>query len=148
MCIDGREIVVDAIRVKPGTWSLLLDGRSYLVDVDETKQPNRFHTHKATTPILLESAQRKRLAQQAGMNGGGKPRTEVVSTPIAGRVVTLLVEVGDVVSPGQGLIILEAMKMENEIKAERGGVVEKIYVEVGQSVETGLKLITLQPVPE
>ena len=60
--IDDRELVVDAVRIKPGTWSLILDGRSILVDVDASKQPNCFHTHQAATSILLESAQRKRLA--------------------------------------------------------------------------------------
>ena len=145
--IDGRELLVDAVRVKGQTWSLIIGGRSYLVDVDDTKSPPVLHTHQAATSILLESAQRKRLAEQIGGAGGGKAKGETIKAPIAGRVVKLLCEVGDVIEPGQGVIVLEAMKMENEIKSERGGVVSAIHVEAAQSVETNGKLLVLSPPP-
>lgn len=143
--IDDRELVVDAVRIKPGTWSLLLDGRSILVDVDTSKQPNRFHTHQAVTPILLESAQRKRLAQQMGQGRATKSRAEVIKAPIAGRVVKIQVAVGDLVAPGACVAILEAMKMENEIKSVSGGIVTSIDAAAGDSVDTGSKLLSLKP---
>ena len=143
--IGERELVVDAARVKPGTWSLLLDGRSILIDVDESKDPNRYHTHQAVTPILLENAQRKRLAEQMGRSGGGASRGEVIKARIAGRVVKIMVEVGQVVEPDTCVTILEAMKMENEIKCARGGVVSSVEVAADDSVETGAKLLSLKP---
>ncbi len=143
--IGERDLVVDAARVKPGTWSLLIDGRSLLVDIDESKDPPRIHTHQAVTPILLENAQRKRLAEQMSKAGGGKSKAEVLKAPIAGRVVKVLATEGQVAQPGDVLVILEAMKMENEIKCARGGVVASIDVADGDSVETGAKLVSLKP---
>ena len=146
--IGEREVLVDAARVKPGTWSLLIDGRSLLVDVDESKDPPRIHTHQAVTPILLENAQRKRLAEKMTRAGGAKSRGEVLKAAIAGRVVTVLVTLGQVVEAGEVLVILEAMKMENEIKGARAGVVSAIDVADGDSVETGGKLVSLKPLEE
>ena len=143
--IGDREIVVDAARIRPGTWSLLIDGRSMLVDIDESKDPPRIHTHQAVTPILLENAQRKKLAEQMNKAGGGKKRDEVLKAPIAGRVVKVLVEPGHVAEAGEVLLILEAMKMENEIKCARAGVVASVHVSDGDSVETGGKLVSLRP---
>ncbi len=76
------------------------------------------------------------LARQAhaGDAGSGGGRT---SAYMPGRVVGFLVEAGDTVEPGQGVLVLEAMKMENEIAAERGGVVSRFFVEEGQAVESG-----------
>lgn len=143
--VDDRVLVVDAVRVKPGTWSMLLNGRSVLVDVDETRQPHEFHTHQAVTPILLESAQRKRMAEQLGQGAAKKSRGEVIKAPIAGRVVNIQVAVGDTVSAGTCVAILEAMKMENEIKCKQAGVVASVDVVAGQSVDTGAKLLSIKP---
>jgi len=143
--IDGRTVVADAVRVKPGTWSLIIDGRSMLVDVDPSKEPPQFHTHQAVTPILLENAQRKKLAAQMSKAGGGKRKGEILKAPIAGRVVKVLVEVGYVATAGEILVILEAMKMENEIKCTHDGVVASVDVSDGASVETGAKLLSLAP---
>ncbi|MGB5552633.1 MAG: biotin/lipoyl-containing protein, partial [Thermoanaerobaculia bacterium] len=60
-----------------------------------------------------------------------------------GRVVELLVQEGDEVTVGQGLVVLEAMKMENEIQADRAGTVKKIFVSAGQPVEGGDPLFEL-----
>ena len=63
--------------------------------------------------------------------------------PIAGKVVKVLVEVGATVAAGQGVIVLEAMKMENELTAERGGTVAKIHKAAGEPVDSGELLVTL-----
>jgi biotin carboxyl carrier protein len=142
--IDGREHIVDAQPVRPGTWSLLVEGRSYVIDLDERKRGTAISagdTHALTT---LEDARRKRLASAVADSGGAKVSGEVVKAPIAGKVVKLLVAVGDKVDAGAGIVVLEAMKMENEIKAESGGTVKKIHVEPGQAVETHDSLVTLE----
>lgn len=140
--IDGAEREVDALRVAPGLWSLLIDGRSYLVDVDERASGIVILSRGLETPVTVEDARRKQLAAAVGATSGAA-HGETIVAPIAGRVVKLLVEGGTEVTAGQGVIVLEAMKMENEIKADRGGRVEAIHVEAGQSVETREKLITL-----
>ena len=64
--------------------------------------------------------------------------------PIAGKVVKIFVEVGAEVEPGQAVVVLEAMKMENEIKASRAGRVSTIHVAPGASVETRAKLVSIE----
>lgn len=85
----------------------------------------------------------KHLAEQAaGAAGGGGKQTVAAYMP--GRVVTLLVEEGAEVEAGAGVVVLEAMKMENEITAERPGKIAKLLVEPGQAVETGDALFELE----
>jgi pyruvate carboxylase subunit B len=74
--------------------------------------------------------------------GGG-----VVKAPMPGLVVRVEVAVGDRVEIGAGLVVVEAMKMENELRAQRPGVVETVHVAAGQTVDKGAALITLAPVP-
>jgi biotin carboxyl carrier protein len=140
--IDGAERTVDAKQVRPGTWSLVIDGRAYLIDLDKRPQGTAISSRLAEAVATIEDARRKRLAKAAhreGLTGGG----EELRAPIAGKVVKLLVEVGATVAVGQGVIVLEAMKMENELVAERGGTVTAIHKQAGQSINTGDLLVTL-----
>jgi biotin carboxyl carrier protein len=83
-----------------------------------------------------------RAAEQAKKSsvGGGD---RVVKSPMPGRVVKVLVAKGDAVEVGQGLLVLEAMKMENEVKAKVAGTVADVHVVAGAAVEGNAKLVTL-----
>jgi biotin carboxyl carrier protein len=140
--LDGRERLVDARRVRPGTWSLLVDGRSYLVDLDERKQGLGVLVGKVDTVVEVDDARRKRLAR-AVAQGETSKRGETIRAPIAGKVVKVLVAPGDQVAANQSVVVLEAMKMENEIRSESGGTVASVQVTAGQSVETHDTLVTL-----
>ena len=83
------------------------------------------------------------LARQAGAAAGARGK-ERVSAQMPGRVVALLAAEGDEVKAGQGVVVLEAMKMENEILADRDGVVRKLFVAEGQPVESGEPLFELE----
>jgi glutaconyl-CoA/methylmalonyl-CoA decarboxylase subunit gamma len=145
VAIDGQEArLVDAVEIRPGTWSILCDGLSLVVDVDRRAHGAALLYAGSEAPIELVDARRRRLAQSVARAGGAIDSGEVVRAPIAGRVVKLLVEAGAEVGPNQGVAVLEAMKMENEIKADRGGVVEAVHVQPGQSVETREPLLTLR----
>jgi biotin carboxyl carrier protein len=91
--------------------------------------------------IRVES-DRLRAAEQAKKSsvGGGD---RVVKSPMPGRVVKVLVAKGDAVAVGQGLLVLEAMKMENEVKAKVAGTVADVHVTAGTAVEGNAKLVTL-----
>lgn len=81
----------------------------------------------------------------AGSSGGGPgARSRRVRAQMPGRVVQVLVRPGDRVAVGQGLVILEAMKMENEVKARREGVVQAVHVTAGDRVETGADLLEFE----
>jgi glutaconyl-CoA/methylmalonyl-CoA decarboxylase subunit gamma len=139
--IDGVERVVDAAKIRPGTWSLLIEGRAVVVDLD----PRRGRVHASVgasdVALVVEDAREKRLRKAAKR---AAPATgEKVHAPIAGKVVKALVAVGDTVAAGQAVIVLEAMKMENELAAERGGTVSAIHKAAGQAVDTGELLVEL-----
>jgi biotin carboxyl carrier protein len=138
--VGDTELEVDAAEVSEGTWSVLVGNRSYVAHVG-AGQEAKVLVGSAELGVELEDARRKRLAEAVGQ--GAAASGETLRAPIAGRVVKVLVEVGAEVEPGASVVVLEAMKMENEIKATRGGVVESIAVEAGQSVESNQSLVTL-----
>lgn len=83
------------------------------------------------------------LAQEAAGSSGASGRQEVTAY-MPGRVVAVLVEEGAEVEAGQGIVVLEAMKMENEIVAEQAGTITKLHVQPGQNVDGGDPLFTLE----
>jgi biotin carboxyl carrier protein len=139
--VDGVPRTVDARQVRPGTWSLIVDGQSYLVDLDPRKKGIAASVGLAEAMLTVEDAQTRRLRQS--LSHGAPARGEEVRAPIAGKVVKMLVDVGAEVAAGQPVAVLEAMKMENEIVAERGGTVTELKKSAGQSVETGELLMIL-----
>jgi biotin carboxyl carrier protein len=141
VAIDGRELVVDGTRIRPGTWSLLIDGRAVVVDLDPRRGQVHASVGAAEVAMVVEDARHKRLRQAA--KRGPPPTGEKVHAPIAGKVVKVLVAPGDVVAAGQPVLVLEAMKMENELVAERGGTVSAVHKAAGQAVDTGELLVDL-----
>ena len=139
--IDGAEQIVDAAALRPGTWSLIIAGRSYQVDLDRRRTGIAASIGASEVMLQVEDALRKRLASAAGPRAAS--RGEMIRAPIAGKVVKVVVAVGDQVAPGSAVIVLEAMKMENELAAERGGTVSAIHRAAGQAVDTGDLLVEI-----
>ncbi len=124
LLVDGRQFEVFAHRVKTSAGT-----RSYALTVNGVD-----HRASVTDPL-------SHLAQESDA-GAGSARVEAY---MPGRVVALLVAEGDTVELGQGVLVLEAMKMENEIAAEAAGVVQHFFVELGQAVEGGDPLFEVVP---
>ncbi len=142
--MDGQAREIDARPVRPGTWSVILDGRSFLVDLDPRAGGNTAASTELTDAIAkVEDARTRKLARAADRHAVGAATGEELRAPIAGKVVKLLVAVGDDVKAGQGVVVLEAMKMENELAAERGGKVTAIHKQPGQPCDNGELLVTL-----
>jgi biotin carboxyl carrier protein len=143
--IDGVEQLVDAAALRPGSWSLIIAGRSYQVDLDRRRGGIAASVAAGDgadhVMLQVEDALHRRLASAAGTRAPA--RGESVRAPIAGKVVKVLVAVGDQVAPGSAVIVLEAMKMENELAAERGGTVSAIHKAAGQAVDTGDLLVEI-----
>ena len=148
---DGYEIGVgeaayrmDVLPIGDHRYSLLHDdGRQFDVSIlPERDGGYRIGTRRGTVTASVTDPL-THLAEQGGP-GGGRRRVETVDAYMPGRVVAILVEEGEEVTAGQGLIVLEAMKMENEIQAEHDGVVRRIRVEEGQAVEGGDALLELE----
>jgi biotin carboxyl carrier protein len=147
--VGGRTHHVDAAAVGPGAASLIVDGRQRELAVHPLPPAPgggdryRLTADGTTVPAEVEVLDPlTHLARQAHAKAGGPARREVTAY-MPGRVVAVLVEEGSEVAAGQGVVVLEAMKMENEIPAESDGVVRKVFVEVGQAVEGGDRLFEL-----
>ena len=93
-------------------------------------------TVSVTDPLTHLAAQTR--------GGKGAKRQLRVAAYMPGRVVAVLVQEGDAVTTGQGIIVLEAMKMENEIRAEHDGTIAKLFVQAGQAVDAGNPLFELE----
>ena len=136
---DDRRDTFEAIR------TLLIDGHVHEVAVDEEADAIVVTIHGQRHRVLVRSPLEKVLrdVHHAGPATSG----EVIESPIPGLVVALKVKPGDTVAAGQAVVVVEAMKMQNELTAERGGIVEAVHVSERQTVESGAKLVTLKPAP-
>lgn len=133
--LDGQPVTVDAVEIDPNTLSLLLHGQSYEVRI--TQSPDgllnlQTGLQEFTAEVADPRAWRGRRYGALEVEG----RQQVVA-PMPGKVVRLLVQVGDKVEAGQGLLVVEAMKMQNEIRSPKGGTVERLQVKEGQPVNAG-----------
>lgn len=147
--VDGREHIVDAVRVRDNTWSLIVrdaaSGALRSVEAIVVAQNGNGAVDVFIDGHRIEVAQRTGLGRRArgagGAHGGGLQR---VLAPMPGKVVRVLVKPGDEVQPRQGLVVVEAMKMENELRAAGAGRVRDVFVTEGQSVEAGTALVVVE----
>ena len=140
----GPERSADVASPGPGIYSVLLDGRSYDARVERTSghlivsvQGHRFE---------IEVRDPRRWSPNAASHHGGD--IETVRAPMPGKVVRVLVAPGDTVEAGQGVMVVEAMKMQNEMKASRSGRVLSVAAKEGATVTAGEVLATIgSPAP-
>jgi biotin carboxyl carrier protein len=147
--VDGRELLVDAVRVQGQTWSLLVrdtsGGNPHSVDAIVVPQNGNGSVDVYIDGLRIPVGQRRGLGRRsrgAGASPGAGPQR--VTAPMPGKVVRVLVKPGDDVQPRQGLVVVEAMKMENELRASAAGRVRDVFVREGQSVEAGTALVVVE----
>jgi pyruvate carboxylase subunit B len=149
VAVDGVTVEVDLAHVE-GTriHSLVLDGSSYRM-LALRDGGDAWELHLGGRRYRAEAIdERTRTIREMTGAGGAPSGPRPVRAPMPGLVVKVEVEVGDRVEAGRGLVIVEAMKMENELKAEAAGVVARIHVEPGQAVEKDQILVDLDPPPD
>ena len=137
--VDGRRCAADLVPV-PSGWSLLIDGRSYEVAVEERRGVLTVYVNGGAFAVALPSASRGAGRRKAAVHTGGPQQ---IVTPMPGRIVRVLVKPGDTVSARQGLIVIEAMKMENELRASGPGTVVEVRVSEGALVEANSVLMVI-----
>lgn len=156
--VDGRERTVDVRALGGGMWSLTDGVQARLIQVDplgtkltvEVSHPDG--EPRLCTAEVSDGRARGKVGVDVGVGAGsaapgnaagvaGRPLT--VRAPIPGRLVKLLVKVGDAVKAGQTLLVLEAMKMENELRAPRGGTISALHAAEGVAVESGQDLVSI-----
>ena len=160
--VDGRTRHVDAARIDAHTLSLIVDSdvSARPQDPPDISRPGPFGpgvVYETTiapdkigrlvivnrrAPVAVRLNSRRGSRQQAGRGAGPGPLR--IAAPMPGKVVRVLVRPGDAVRARQPVVVIEAMKMENELRADRDGTVAEIHTREGMSVEAGALLVVIQ----
>jgi biotin carboxyl carrier protein len=140
--IDGVERIVDGRKLSDHMYSLLVDNRSFTADV---AVKDDFYTVVCEgKSFRLKLLDERRAARPGEGQGARRDGGKEIRAFMPGKVVEVLVTVGGEVSKDQGVLIVEAMKMENEVRATSSGKVKEIRVSPGQAVESGELLVLLE----
>jgi biotin carboxyl carrier protein len=140
--VDDVAVAAEARLLEPGVISLLVEGRSYRCVSRRIGE---------TTSVVIDGevfayavGDPRSLRSLGGGARGGTGGIKTVKAPMPGRVVRVLVQAGDTVEAGQACVVIEAMKMQNELKAAKAGVVSKVSVAVDQTVAAGEVLLVIE----
>ncbi|MBI4508057.1 MAG: biotin/lipoyl-binding protein [Deltaproteobacteria bacterium] len=142
--IDGQEHLVDARPLEGGSWSMLIDGKQWVADVEPGKDGDLLVEINGTSTAIKIIDPRRRMLAQAALRPKAQGGPETVRAPMPGRVVKVLAKAGERVTAGQGLVVIEAMKMENELRAPRDALVQSVQVKEGQAVEAQEPLVVIE----
>jgi biotin carboxyl carrier protein len=139
--VAGRPVDVDFVPLG-SVLSVRIDGK--MVDLTTEGAPPEMGVIASGHRAYVRVESERQRAADAAKKGQGGGSDRVIKSPMPGRVVKVLVQIGDEVTPGQPLMVIEAMKMENELKAKTPGKVLEIHVSTGNAVEGNAKLLTLE----
>jgi len=138
--VDGNPVESDVVALDDGGLSVRIDGR--VLDLTVEGEPPEVGVvasgHRAYVRVESERLRAAAAAKRTGSGGSEK----AMVAPMPGRIAKVLVSVGDEVQAGQGVVVVEAMKMENELRAKGPGRVAEIHAKAGETIEAGARLIT------
>lgn len=133
--LDGKELDASAVEVSPNTFSVLLNGESHQIRIAPRANGTlTLHTGLAEYQAEVNDARQWRGRKHGALEVQGRQQ---IAAPMPGKVVRLLVKEGDAVEAGQGLLVVEAMKMQNEVRSPKTGTVEKLLAKENQAVNAG-----------
>jgi len=137
--IGERELDLDAVHLQGFALSLIAGTRTYRCDIDPGKNGQiRVLVGETVYPLEILDERRLRMRRAGGKFTLEGPQR--IDAPMPGKVTRVLVKAGDQVEEGQGLVVVEAMKMENELKSPKAGKVTELHAVEGAAVESGAKL--------
>lgn len=147
--IDGRTRVVDLARVDRSTLSLIFARErptSHEVAIAQRLEPGELEVHvRAGVVYARLEAKNRATRRAAGIDPfSAAPGAQEIVAPMPGKVIRVLVAPGDQVTARQGLVVVEAMKMENELRSPKDGRVTDVRVQQGMSVEAGRVLVVVE----
>ena len=132
--LDGRDVQIDAVFTRPDVLSILIEGKAY--EIKRERTVTDLNLWVGSAPYTAELRDPRSLR---GRKGGAAdelgPRKLIA--PMPGKVIRILLQENSMVEPGQGILVMEAMKMQNEIKSPRKGTVQKILAAEGANVNAG-----------
>ncbi len=139
--VDNRDLPLDVIATQDGVFSLLLNGQSYEVRQETNGTEANIVVGRERFAAVVRDPRSLRSRQRTGASEHGVKK---IIAPMPGKVVRLLAPVGTTVEAGQPVIVIEAMKMQNELKAPKTGMVKKIAVAEGAAVDAGQSLAEVE----
>jgi len=130
--LDGKAVDADTVEIAPNIFSILLNGKSYEIRITPTPAGTltlQTAHHEFTAEVIDPRAWRGR--RHGALEAEGRQQ---ILSPMPGKIVRVLVQEGEKVDAGQGLLVVEAMKMQNEVRSPKSGTVERLLVKEGQPV--------------
>jgi biotin carboxyl carrier protein len=140
---EGKKIYADVQELSKGEYSILVEGRSYHLFVVRSKSSSYATVNNFIFEINEETL-RDKLSKQLLKDSGSKTAIMNMKAPMPGLITKIIKEEGSKINAGEGILIVEAMKMENEIKSTKSGIVKKIFVKEKQTVEKNDILFTIE----
>ncbi len=146
IAVDDETFSVDIVKVSPAEYSVLYNGKSYNIEVVPGREPKHYtvNTFYFTSEIEVVDAETRYMRSRD--SASGNHASNIIRSPMPGKIVKVLVEVGDLVEVGQTVIIVSAMKMESEFKATKAGKVKEIPVKEGDTVDGNQVLVEIEDV--
>lgn len=142
LTLNGKSLSVDAIRTGPLSFSILVEGRSNEIELEKKGNQYSVFFYNDLIEFELYEARKFRAVELTKKSGPAGPLK--ITAPMPGKIVRIMAQENSQVSEGEGLLIMEAMKMQNEIKAPRPGVVRKIHAKEGEPVSAQQILMLLE----
>jgi biotin carboxyl carrier protein len=132
--LDGSDLQIDAVLARPDVLSMLIDGKAY--EIKRERVADDMHLWVGSSRYAVEVRDpRSFRSRRAGVSNDEGPKRLLASMP--GKVVRVLLRENTAVEAGQGVLVVEAMKMQNEIKSPKKGIVQKIVADEGTAVNAG-----------
>lgn len=135
--IADKEYLASVVEQEDGGLEVTVDGKIYNVELPDRKPAPKPVVKHAPAPAPVAPVAAKPVAQPSA------GASSAVTAPLNGKITQVLVKAGDTVAAGQAVVVLEAMKMENDITTEFGGTVKSVLVAAGDQVDTGQALVEL-----
>jgi biotin carboxyl carrier protein len=142
--VDGKKYDVDIKMVEKGVYSILYNGQSFNVELIEGETSKKYVVNTFARSFNVEIVDAETKYRQSRLQGMEHEGENDLSSPMPGKVVKIPVTVGENVTSGQTLIVVEAMKMQSEFKASADRVVKEILVKEGDTVEAHQVMIKLE----
>lgn len=141
--VNGNEFKWDSVKIADGYFHILYENKSYRAEVVSIDKAAKRFTIKINGRNYTVDLKEKfdLLLEKMGMNNVAAGKLNHIKAPMPGLIIELKVKVGDIVKPGDQLLILEAMKMENILKSQGEGAVKNVKVKKGDTVEKGQILV-------
>lgn len=142
--VDDNLYTLDMLEVEKGAYSIIKDGASYNLELLQKANAKQYevHTHNESFDIEIIDAESKYLMNRGGADDDDGGNT--ISSPMPGKIVKILVEVGDEVKEGATVVIVEAMKMQSEYKVKADRVIVDILVKEGDAIDGNQPLIIVE----